>query len=317
MMNHITKKPYNALPGTVIKGKWHGHSYQVIKKLGEGATGIVYLVSLDGSRYAMKISDNVANVSSEMNVLKSFSKVPGSALGPSLLHGDDWICNGTTFPFYVMEYVSGKELLTFIKENGESWANILMLQLLTSLGKLHEEGWVFGDLKPENLIVTMPSCKIRCVDVGGTTQSGRAIKEFTEFFDRGYWGLGTRKADPAYDLFAVVMICINMYHPVRFKKGKDTLVQLTKVIENTKQLRPYKTILLHALKGKFRTAEEMRSQLLAVVQAKGKTVSADASPITRSSRKPKKKKGRFLETALLFLFVCCLYGLYLYMQITG
>ena len=81
------------------------------------------------------------------------------------------------------------------------------------LDKLHENGWVFGDLKPENLIVTGPPPKIRCIDVGGTTIQGRAIKEFTEFYDRGYWGLGSRKAEPTYDLFAVAMIMINTAYP--------------------------------------------------------------------------------------------------------
>ena len=39
---------------------------------------------------------------------------------------------------------------------------------------------------------------------------GSSIKEFTEFYDRGYWGLGSRKAEPSYDLFAVAMIMIQM-----------------------------------------------------------------------------------------------------------
>ena len=55
---------------------------------------------------------------------------------------------------------------------------------------------------------------------------GRAIKEFTEFYDRGYWGLGSRKADPAYDLFAVAMIMINAVYPKRFNKTEGGIVQL-------------------------------------------------------------------------------------------
>lgn len=58
---------------------------------------------------------------------------------------------------------------------------MLISQLLSSLSAIHREGWVFGDLKPENLIVTGPPPQIRCIDVGGTTKEGRAIKEYTEF----------------------------------------------------------------------------------------------------------------------------------------
>ena len=50
-----------------------------------------------------------------------------------------------------MEYIKGKDLLTFIKEYGEDWIEVLMLQLLTNLAELHQKGWVFCDLKPENL----------------------------------------------------------------------------------------------------------------------------------------------------------------------
>ena len=89
---------------------------------------------------------------------------------------------------------------------------------------------MFGDLKPENLIVTGPPPSIRCIDVGGTTLQGRAIKEFTEFYDSGYWGLGTRKAEPGYDLFAVAMIMINTAYPKRFNK-KDRGISVTKSIK--------------------------------------------------------------------------------------
>ena len=77
--------------------------------------------------------------------------------------------------------------------------------------------------------------RIRCIDVGGTTIQGRAIKEFTEFYDRGYWGLGTRKAEPAYDLFAVAMIMINTAYPKRFNKKTGGISQLREAIRQTKE----------------------------------------------------------------------------------
>ena len=87
--------------------------------------------------------------------------------------------------YIVMEYIEGPLLLRYVNEKGEEWTPVLISQLLSSLSAIHREGWVFGDLKPENLIVTGPPPQIRCIDVGGTTKEGRAIKEYTEFFDRG------------------------------------------------------------------------------------------------------------------------------------
>src|SRR5690606_41741098 len=52
--------------------------------------------------------------------------------------------------------------------------------LFRSLTRLHQSGWIFGDLKLDNLIVMTNPPRLRWVDVGGTTQKGRAIKEYTD-----------------------------------------------------------------------------------------------------------------------------------------
>src|SRR6478672_7785295 len=213
MMNHSLKSLCKVNPGTVILGKWHQNKYTIVKELGFGANGIVYLAEHNGAQVALKMSDNGLSITSEVNVLKSFAKVQGSSLGPSLLDVDDWLNNRVSVSFYVMEYIDGPNFLSFIGQKGKSWTVVLLLQLLKDLETLHQNGWVFGDLKPENLIISGSPSRIRCIDVGGTTIQGRAIKEFTEFYDRGYWGLGSRKAEPSYDLFAVGMIMINTAYP--------------------------------------------------------------------------------------------------------
>ena len=104
------KNPFNVNCGTVIQGKWHQNSYKVIKELGSGANGTVYLVDFNGNKAALKISSEPMTVTSEVNVLKSFSKAQGVTLGPSLLDVDDWIVGGHQFSFYVMEYIRGTSL---------------------------------------------------------------------------------------------------------------------------------------------------------------------------------------------------------------
>ena len=314
MMNNM-KKLCDIPPGTTITGKWNKQSYHVLRKLGEGANGIVYLADFGGRLVALKISDNYTSIASEMNVLKSFSKVQGSSLGPYLLHGDDWIRNAKSMPFYVMEYIKGEELIQFTKNKGKGWIEVLVLQLLTSLHKMHREGWIFGDLKPENLLVTLPEYKIRCVDVGGTTMIGRSVKEFTEFFDRGYWGLGSRKAEPSYDLFAVAMIMVNVYYPQRFTKKIGQPNQLINLISNTKELNRYKTVLATAIMGKYTNSLQMRSDLLKVVEATERT--ATRTKVQVKKKVVKKKSSALGETVILVLIVCCLYGLYIYTQVLG
>ncbi|MBK5460956.1 protein kinase family protein [Peribacillus sp. R9-11] len=330
MMNNTLRNQCKLLPGSLITGKWNKNRYKIIKELGCGANGIVYLVESENRHYALKLSDNGTSIISEMNILKSFSKVQGSTLGPSFLEADDFMETGKQLPFYVMEYIHGHDFLRFIEKKGSSWIGVLMLQLLTSLSALHTNGWVFGDLKPENLIVTSPAYKVRCVDVGGTTLIGRSVKEFTEFFDRGYWGLGSRKADPQYDLFAVAMIIINSAYPARFHKKGEGYRQLIDLIKQKKELHPYRKMLDKALLGKYDSALQMREDLVTMLSnqnhlkkkpssqaatRQATTRQATTRQARRSQSHSKKMKGGFFETFLLVAIISILYVLYIYEQL--
>ena len=251
--------------------------------------------------------------------LESFAKVQGSALGPSLLDVDDWERRVELISFYVWNIFKGPDFMPLFNKRDTRGLPVLSLQLLNDLDKLHENGWVFGDLKPENLIVTGPPPKIRCIDVGGTTMQGRAIKEFTEFYDRGYWGLGSRKAEPAYDLFAVAMIMINTAYPKRFNKTTGGLAELIDKVKQSPSLQKVEVVIIHALKGDYQSASQMRYDLLQVM-SKDQSDMRHVSRQTRSMNSKvraqvnqrKGKKRGWTETALLVTFVLLFYVLYIY-----
>ncbi|MGO4890177.1 protein kinase domain-containing protein [Anaerobacillus sp. MEB173] len=325
-MNDTTKSSVaNLQPGTKILGKWNKKPYKILKRLGYGATGTVYLAESVNGFVALKISENGMSITSEVNVLKHFSKVQGQILGPSLLDVDDWVTPQGTIPFYAMEYLKGTELLMYMSNKGVEWIGILMVQLLGDLDRLHQAGWAFGDLKPDNLLVTGPPARIRWLDVGGTTLIGRSIKEYTEFYDRGYWGLGLRKAEPSYDLFAVAMIMINCSYPARFqKKGEGGLKQLKAAIEAKPSLVPYRHVLLKALQGKYTGAQEMRKDLVAIIGSTTSTsrsnTKSTSSRVNRTQRKSKQKKQKkkmsgFVEFFLITSFLLLAYVLYLFGQL--
>lgn len=337
---NTSKSPFRINSGTVIKGKWHGNNYTILKELGFGANGTVFLAECKWGKVALKISDNGLSIISEVNVLKSFAKVQGYSLGPSLIDVDDWVTGGGTISFYAMEYIKGPELLTFISQKESSWVNVLMIQLLKDLQVLHDNNWVFGDLKPENLIITGPPTRIRCIDVGGTTIKGRAIKEFTEFFDRGYWGLGTRKAEPSYDLFAVGMVIMNIAYPKRFNKTTGGIAQLKAMIQQKKELRSFENVLMQAFMGKYSSANEMKQALLKLssgsklmpgpgtinASSANQVKNQDSNPKKQSAAKPnirsrqlvkkRKRKTGILESVLLILIISLLYFFYIYGQLT-
>lgn len=266
--NRILKKQVTSIkPGTVIKGKFKGNRYIIKGKLGEGAIGAVYLCEGSNEPAALKISEKQTSIMLEVNVLKQLKQVRGNHLGPALLDVDDWVApNGKTFSFYVMEYIQGETLHSFFKKNGSGWLSVFMLQLLESLEKLHKSGWVFGDLKIDNLMVNPHPPSVRWIDVGGMTQIGRSIKEYTEFYDRGYWGLGSRRAEPSYDLFAFTMVFLELFYPRRFPRPENGRTKyLIKRIEQVKVLRPYRSVLKKAIVGKYTTSTEMKRDLERVI----------------------------------------------------
>lgn len=254
-------------PGVYVQGKWNKNHYLIKRKLGSGTVGTVYLCESHGKQYALKMSEQSTSMTVEVNVLKALKKVQGNRLGPYLVDVDDWEKSaGIIHSFYVMEYLQGESMPQFIKRNGSEWLGVFMLQLLENLERLHQLGWIFGDLKTDNIIVLSSPPHVRFVDVGGTTRTGRAIKEYTEFFDRGYWGLGTRRAEPSYDLFAFVMIFLDVFYPHHFSKTTHSKQVIFKKIDHIQELILYRNCLKRAILGQYKSSAEMKHDLLLVLQ---------------------------------------------------
>jgi len=301
-------------PGTIIKGKWYRQNYPITKKIGSGAVGTVFLCEANGKQAALKISDNGAQVTTEVNVLKSLQKVQGRRLGPYLLDVDDWIGpGGRSFSFYVMEYLKGEPLLSFMQRGGQAWIGVFLLQLLEDLEGLHQSGWVFGDLKSENLIVVSSPPRVRWVDVGGTTQMGRSIKEYTEFYDRGYWGMGTRKAEASYDLFALTMVVLEICYPKRFKKdGNSAEALLFKKINHAVALAPYSSALKKALIGRYSSSTEMKQDIKKALYSRQKQRSRRSKAKKTSKPSARSIKNAALEISSIGIFAAGYYILSLF-----
>ncbi|WP_099158882.1 protein kinase domain-containing protein [Virgibacillus ndiopensis] len=308
-MNQTWKKQDIELkPGMSLNGKWHKFRYMIKRKLGSGAIGSVFLCECNGKEYALKISDNSTSMTMEVNVLKSLQKVQGNRLGPSLFDVDDWVTpHGIKYSFYVMEYLKGETMASFIKRNGSAWIGVFMLQLLEDLERLHQSGWVFGDLKAENLLVLSSPPRVRWIDVGGTTQKGRAIKEYTEFYDRGYWGMGSRRAEPSYDLFAFVMVFLNLYFPKRFNKGPNAEKVLYAKINEVKALKIYSPCLMKAIQGKYQSSAQMKNEIANTMYKAQKTHTSSKQTGRTQKVRTKTKSPVIVETGGIFLLALFYY----------
>ena len=286
--------------GAVIVGKWQQTKYTVVRRLGMGMIGTVYLCRSKGRLVALKISEQQMSMTTEVNVLKMLHKVQDCRLGPFLYEVDDWVApNQMIYSFYVMEYVQGATIDTFIHKKGSEWVIVLLVQLLDELEKIHQAGWIFGDLKKEHILIQENPLLIRCIDVGGMTKKGRSIKEYSEFYDRAYWQLGTRIAEPSYDLFAIVMIILSIYYPRQFKRQTTPRKDLFSKMMMIKELRMIYPILQAALEGKYESARAMKADIIGVAVKR------------QSSRKDRKKptSSHFAQSVIVCVIAAFYYGL--------
>ncbi|GIO16258.1 putative serine/threonine-protein kinase YabT [Cohnella xylanilytica] len=285
-------------PGTVLSGKWNGRSYRVEKLLGIGSNGQVYLVGSGRSTYALKIGNETAELQAEANVLASLDRRERGR-PPFLLDVDDAAVGGREASFYVMQYVPGVPVRSYLRQHGEQWFGVIGYRLLKRLSELHAAGWAFGDLKNDNILVGSYG-RVALVDFGGMTAMGRGVRQFTEIYDRGYWAAGTRTADPAYDWFAFAVLWIHVLDGKRLMNLTRTLLpqnrhprELLALVRTNAALKPMESWIERALEGRFRDTDEARELWRAQLQAAQGVKGSDAA------RVPGWMKGLFALSALL------------------
>lgn len=230
------------------------------RMLGKGANGRVYLVQRLGrtERYALKIGFDTLDLQSEINVLNTLKE---QMPNPYLVEADDHQDSSGEVPFYVMRYIEGSQLQRFIRSRGREWLGLVGLKLLQKLTALHRSGYIFGDLKPANVMVTTYG-QVELIDYGGVSAVGRSVKQFTEWYDRGYWNAGSRTGDEAYDLFSFAVMCIQLLDEEALKSASAQLPQvrtaadLQVALRKSPQLRPYASWLSKALAGEFADSRE-------------------------------------------------------------
>ncbi len=141
-----------------LVGRTLSDKYRVLSVLGAGSMGKVYLAEHIGLRkkVAIKVLHSDLLVSEE--TLQRFQR-EGIAAGkfnhPNAIQIFDFdrvegLC------YLAMEYVQGRTLNDWLRENGPlepAVAVSVVLQILGALGEAHEQGIVHRDLKPDNVMV--------------------------------------------------------------------------------------------------------------------------------------------------------------------
>lgn len=268
-MNQTASVTGDFLPaGKILTGKWTQQKIEVIDVLGIGANGQVYNVRTSDGYFAMKVATGAGEVAFEWHLLENLAKTTKHFPRPVFI--DDSTENPPHY-FYLMEKVEGKPIQKLFQSNTVQQITCLVENILLGLADLHRTKHAFCDVKPENILVTaMQTGTVRFVDVGGVTPFGRSVRQYTPFYDRAFWGLGSRISEARYDLaaLALMLICLCNQPPTAVQQWteKDRNHWLQKAVRRFR-IPDYIPLLERALEGQLQSADEWIQALRAIPPA--------------------------------------------------
>src|SRR6266513_1437106 len=147
--------PANDLVGQVVADRYH-----VVKKLGEGGMGQVYLAEhvKMGRRSAIKVMNH--SMVHDPDAVARFNREAANASRishPNVCAVYDFGETPEGVIYLAMEFIEGEPLTDVLEREGElpvARAGAIFLQVADALQAAHDLGIVHRDLKPDNIMLT-------------------------------------------------------------------------------------------------------------------------------------------------------------------
>ncbi|KNF07819.1 putative serine/threonine-protein kinase YabT [Gottschalkia purinilytica] len=234
-----------------IIGKWNKKKYTIIKKLGQGGVGTVYKVKDElGTYKALKISNDMNSITREYENMK---KLKGISCTPSVYDIDDYEEYGKIYYFLVMDIVEGYNLKEAIRLTKLKLNDILIIgiTLLNSLEGIYNLGYIYSDIKLENIMIDKVNKNILLIDYGSVIENKYCIKEYTPTYNMASWGIGLNKGYTSNLIFSVNMIIVSMLLGKEYTPLVDNIWDVKNSINKLKINTSLKKILIKALNGKY------------------------------------------------------------------
>lgn len=164
-----TPQPQYLQPGTRIG------PYEVVWLLGTGGYGAVYKVRLDGTVYALKLSNQDASELAdehrhgyEQRAQREYD-VLAQLTHPNIVrvHHFGWWPRPGAFPYLVMDFIEGLAFQRWVTRDAPPLGRVVaaLAKVARALDELHRRGVCHRDLKSENLLVR-PDGEPVLIDLG-------------------------------------------------------------------------------------------------------------------------------------------------------
>jgi serine/threonine-protein kinase len=181
--------------GALLDGR-----YRIVRLLGEGGMGAVYLASHVGLGREVAIKFLHAELASREEVVGRFYREAQAAAAirhKNIIEVFDVGVSPQGEPFLVMEYLEGESLAGLLKRTGPlnlGAACAVMEPVLQALQAAHRKGIIHRDLKPDNIFLAYQQGEppvVKIIDFG--------ISKFTQGeFDKWRTKTGSVMGTPAY-----------------------------------------------------------------------------------------------------------------------
>ncbi|MHB9139901.1 MAG: serine/threonine-protein kinase, partial [Victivallaceae bacterium] len=161
MNEEISSRFINPLPG-----------YELVKKIGNGSTGVILLVKKNSQKFALKMlrQDLYGNPSGKVQVERFLreAEVLSKIEHPNVIKiFESGISQNGGIPYILMEYVNGSNLTWWIKNNSLSIRKKtkILLKICSALQAIHKFGILHRDIKPGNIML-QDDMTIKLTDFG-------------------------------------------------------------------------------------------------------------------------------------------------------
>lgn len=223
----------------------------MLKKLGAGGIGEIYLVEdQQGRQLALKLSTDMISITKEYQFLTKFKD---KAFIPKIYDLDDFQRQDKTYHFFTMEYIQGYNLKTAMKDHALNIATkINLVRIITSIiVEINQAGYVYSDLKHENIMIDGRNKLVRLIDLGSLVELNSTVKEYTPMYDRLCWGRGKRIADKQYQIFVIAMLLISLMLNRTLDPAKEKLDTAMLALRKKQIPKGLVDILSRCLEGKI------------------------------------------------------------------
>jgi serine/threonine protein kinase len=150
-------------PNTLLNSR-----YQIIRQIGAGGMGAVYLAQHVGLSQYVAVKENFSNDASAAAQFQTEAKILAALAHPNLPRVTDFFVEPNGARYLVMEHIAGQNLDEIVAQRGaltEAETLAWMAQIFNAVDYLHQNHIIHRDIKPQNIILT-PQGRVMLVDFG-------------------------------------------------------------------------------------------------------------------------------------------------------